>query len=75
MGWVNVLVHTTLLLSVVASCGVLSYFLLVNMCVITEDTIAVTVTDTKRVIKHVIAITAPSDNELESKQIIHQMIS
>ena len=38
------------------SCGVLSYFLLVNMYVITDDTIAVTVADKNRVIVLAIAI-------------------
>ena len=40
------------------------------MYIITAVTIAVTVTDTNRVITQVIAIAAPVDNEFESKQTI-----
>ena len=45
-------------------CGVLLPSLVfVSMCVIADDTIAVTVTDTNRVITHVIAIAAPMGKE------------
>ena len=38
------------------SCGVFSFLLFINMYVVTDDTIAVTVTDTNRVTTHAITI-------------------
>ena len=52
------------------SCGaVFSYFLFVNMYVMVDDTIAVTMTVTNRVTTHIIAIVAVDslDEQLTSK--------
>ena len=64
MGWMVVLVHTTLAL---LSCGVLSFFLFINMYITTDVTITETVIDTNKVPTHVIAIVAPLDEVLKSE--------
>ena len=53
MDSVNVLVHNILSL---VSCGIFSFLLFINMYVITDDTIAVIVTDNNRVTTHAITI-------------------
>lgn len=53
MDSVNVLVHNILSL---VSCGIFSFLLFINMHVVTDDTIAVTATDTNRVTIHAITI-------------------
>ena len=49
------------------NCGVFLYFLFINMYIITNVTIPVTMADTNTLTTHVIAIAVPSDEVLESK--------